>query len=112
MNYFQTIRDFAIILLALLVIPALFLRANLERPLRSLLARPRAASGQRPGAVRRRVGGGRRDSSVIEDYVYLVDVKSPTTISCAAKTIVCAARCACFAPTPSASSARRAPRAS
>ena len=31
MNYFQTIRDFAI-LLALLIVPALFLRANLRDP--------------------------------------------------------------------------------
>ena len=74
MNYFRTIRDFAI-LLALLVVPALFLRANLRDPSElSWLDR---------GIVRvsfpvQYVAEWAADaaSSVIEEYVYLVDVRA------------------------------------
>ena len=74
MNYFRTIRDFAI-LLALLVVPALFLRANLRDPsdlswldrvlLRVSFPVQYVAEWAADGA-----------SSVIEEYVYLVDVRA------------------------------------
>jgi rod shape-determining protein MreC len=74
MNYFQTIRD-AAILLALIVIPAIFLRANLRDP--SELSWLDRALLQVSGPVQY-VAEWSADgaSSVIEDYVYLVDVKS------------------------------------
>ena len=74
MNYFQTIRD-AAILLALVVIPAIFLRANLRDP--SELSWLDRALLQVSGPVQY-VAEWSADgvSSVIEDYVYLVDVKS------------------------------------
>jgi rod shape-determining protein MreC len=74
MNYFQTIRD-AAILLALLIIPAVFLRANLIDPSRHFwLDR---ALIQASGPVQH-VAEWAADgvTTVIEDYVYLVDVKS------------------------------------
>jgi len=74
MNYFQTIRD-AAILLALLIIPAVFLRANLRDPSRlSWLDRGLI---QVSGPVQH-VAEWAADgvTTVIEDYVYLVDVKS------------------------------------
>ncbi len=74
MNYFQTIRD-AAILLALLLIPAVFLRANLRDP--SELSWLDRALIQVSGPVQY-VAEWSADgvTSVIEDYVYLVDVKS------------------------------------
>ncbi len=74
MNYFQTIRD-AAILLALVVIPAIFLRANLRDP--SELSWLDRALLQVSGPVQY-VAEWSADgaTSVIEDYVYLVDVKS------------------------------------
>jgi rod shape-determining protein MreC len=74
MNYFQTIRD-AVILLALVVIPAVFLRANLRDP--SELSWLDRALLQVSGPVQY-VAEWAADgaTSVIEDYVYLVDVKS------------------------------------
>ena len=74
MNYFQTIRD-AVILLALLIIPAVFLRANLRDP--SELSWLDRALLQVSGPVQY-VAEWAADgvTSVIEDYVYLVDVKS------------------------------------
>jgi len=74
MNYFQTIRT-AAILLALVIIPAVFLRANLRDPSRlSWLDR---ALLQVSGPIQY-VAEWTADSvtGVIEDYVYLVDVKS------------------------------------
>ena len=74
MNYFQTIRDFAF-LLALLVIPALFLRANLRDPSR-LTWLDRAllqVSGPVQFVAEWTADG---TTSLIEDYVYLVDVKN------------------------------------
>jgi len=74
MNYFQTIRD-ATILLALVIVPAAFLRANLRDPSevswldRALLQ----ASGPVQYVAEWTAAG---VSSVIEDYVYLVDVKT------------------------------------
>jgi rod shape-determining protein MreC len=74
MNYFQTIRDFAI-LLVLLVIPALFLRANLRDPSDlSWLDRVLLQVSGPVQFVAEWVADG--VTSVIEDYVYLVDVKS------------------------------------
>jgi rod shape-determining protein MreC len=73
MNYFQTIRD-AAILLALLVIPAVFLRANLRDPSdlswldRALLQ----VSGPMQYVAEWAADG---VTSVVEEYVYLVDVK-------------------------------------
>ena len=74
MNYFRTIRDFAI-LLALLVVPALFLRANLRDPsdlswldkaiLKVSFPVQYVAEWAADGA-----------SSIIEEYVYLVDVRA------------------------------------
>ena len=74
MNYFQTIRD-AVILLALAIIPAVFLRANLRDP--SELSWLDRALLQVSGPVQY-VAEWAADgaTSVIEDYVYLVDVKS------------------------------------
>ena len=74
MNYFQTIRD-AAILLALVIIPAVFLRANLRDP--SDLSWLDEALLQVSGPVQY-VAEWAADgaTSVIEDYVYLVDVKS------------------------------------
>jgi rod shape-determining protein MreC len=74
MSYFQTIRD-AVILLALVLIPAIFLRANLRDPSelswldRGLLR----VSGPVQYVAEWAADG---VTSVIEDYVYLVDVKS------------------------------------
>jgi rod shape-determining protein MreC len=74
MNYFQTIRD-AAILLALVTIPAVFLRANLRDP--SDLSWLDRAVLQVSGPVQY-VAEWAADgvTSVVEDYVYLVDVKS------------------------------------
>ena len=74
MNYFQTIRD-AAILLALVTIPAVFLRANLRDP--SDLSWLDRALLQVSGPVQY-VAEWAADgvTSVVEDYVYLVDVKS------------------------------------
>jgi rod shape-determining protein MreC len=74
MNYFQTIRD-AAILLALVIIPAVFLRANLRDP--SELSWLDRALLQVSGPIQY-VAQWTADgvTSVIEDYVYLVDVKS------------------------------------
>ena len=74
MNYFQTIRD-AVILLALVTIPAVFLRANLRDP--SQLSWIDRALLQVSGPIQY-VAEWAADgvTSVIEDYVYLVDVKS------------------------------------
>ncbi len=73
MNYFQTIRDAAIVL-ALLLIPALFLRANLRDP--SELSWLDRVLVQASGPVQF-VAEWAADAvtSVVEDYVYLVDVK-------------------------------------
>jgi len=73
MNYFQTIRD-AAILLALVIIPAVFLRANLRDP--SELSWLDRALLRVSGPVQY-VAESSADAvtSVIEDYVYLVDVK-------------------------------------
>ena len=73
MNYFQTIRD-AAILLALLVIPAVFLRANLRDP--SDLSWLDRALLQVSGPVQY-VAEWAADgvTSVVEEYVYLVEVK-------------------------------------
>jgi len=74
MNYFQTIRDFAI-LLALLVVPALFLRANLRDPSRlSWLDRVLVQVSAPVQYVAEWAADGA--SSVIEEYVYLVDVRA------------------------------------
>lgn len=74
MNYFQTIRDFAI-LLALLVVPALFLRANLRDPSQlSWLDRAIIRVSFPVQYVAEWAADGA--SSVIEEYVYLVDVKA------------------------------------
>jgi rod shape-determining protein MreC len=72
MNYFQTIRD-AAILLALVIIPAVFLRANLRDP--SDLSWLDRALLQVSGPVQY-VAEWAADgvTSVVEDYVYLVDV--------------------------------------
>ena len=74
MNYFQTIRD-AAVLLALLIIPAVFLRANLRDP--SELSWLDRALIQVSGPVQY-VAEWAADSvtSVIEEYVYVLDVKS------------------------------------
>ena len=74
MNYFQTIRD-AAILLSLVIIPAVFLRANLRDP--SELSWLDRALLQVSGPVQY-VAEWAADgvTSVVEDYVYLVDVKS------------------------------------
>lgn len=74
MNYFQTIRD-AAILLALVIIPAVFLRANLRDP--SELSWLDRALLQVSGPVQY-VAEWAADgvTGVVEDYVYLVDVKS------------------------------------
>lgn len=74
MNYFQTIRD-AAILLALLIVPAIFLRANLRDP--SELSWLDRALLQVSGPVQY-VAEWAADgvTSVVEDYVYLLDVKS------------------------------------
>ena len=74
MNYFQTIRD-AAILLALVIIPAVFLRANLRDP--SELSWLDRALLQVSGPVQY-VAEWTADgvTGVVEDYVYLVDVKS------------------------------------
>ena len=74
MNYFQTIRD-AAILLALVIIPAVFLRANLRDP--SDLSWLDRALLQVSGPVQY-VAEWAADgvTSIVEDYVYLVDVKS------------------------------------
>lgn len=73
MNYFQTIRDAAILLL-LVVVPAIFLRANLRDP--SELSWLDRGLLQVSGPVQY-VGQWAADgvTSVIEDYVYLIDVK-------------------------------------
>jgi len=74
MNYFQTIRD-AAILLALLIVPAVFLRANLRDP--SELSWLDRALLQVSGPVQY-VAEWAADgvTSIVEDYVYLLDVKS------------------------------------
>jgi rod shape-determining protein MreC len=74
MNYFKTIRD-AAILLALVIIPAVFLRANLRDP--SDLSWFDRALLQVSGPVQY-VAEWAADgvTGVVEDYVYLVDVKS------------------------------------
>ena len=74
MNYFQTIRD-AAILLALLIIPAIFLRANLRDP--SELSWLDRALIQVSGPVQY-VAEWAADgvTGIVEDYVYLLDVKS------------------------------------
>ncbi len=74
MSYFQTIRD-AVILLALVIIPAIFLRANLRDPAelswldRGLLR----VSGPVQYVAEWAADG---VTSVVEDYVYLIDVKA------------------------------------
>ncbi len=74
MNYFQTIRDFAI-LLALLVVPAVFLRANLKDPSElSWLDRALIQLGSPVQYVAEWAADAA--TGVIEDYVYLVDVKA------------------------------------
>lgn len=73
MNYFQTFRD-AAILLVLLIVPFFFLSANLKDPSKlSLLDRGLL----KLSAPVQYVAGWAADgvSGVIEDYVYLVDVK-------------------------------------
>ena len=74
MNYFKTIRD-AVILLALVLIPAVFLRANLRDP--SELSWLDRALIQVSGPMQY-VAEWAADgvTTVVEDYVYLVDVKS------------------------------------
>ena len=74
MNYFKTIQD-AAILLALVILPAVFLRANLRDP--SNLSWLDGALLQVSGPVQY-VAKWAADgvTSVVEDYVYLVDVKS------------------------------------
>jgi len=74
MNYFQTIRD-AAILLALLIVPAVFLRANLRDP--SELSWLDGALLQVSGPVQY-VAEWAADgvTSIVEDYVYLLDVES------------------------------------
>ena len=74
MKYFQTIRD-AAILLALLLIPAVFLRANLRDP--SELSWLDRALLQVSGPVQY-VAEWAADgvTGIVEDYVYLLDVKS------------------------------------
>jgi rod shape-determining protein MreC len=73
MNYFQTIRD-AAILLALVIIPAVFLRANLRDPSDlSWLDRALLQVGGPVQYVAEWAADG--VTSVVEDYVYLVDVK-------------------------------------
>lgn len=74
MNYFKTIQD-AAILLALVIIPAVFLRANLRDPsniswLDGVLLR---VSGPVQYVAEWAADG---VTSVVEDYVYLIDVKS------------------------------------
>ncbi len=73
MNYFQTIRD-AAILLALVIIPAAFLRSNLRDP--SELSWLDRALLQVSGPVQY-AGQWAADgvTGLIEDYVYLIDVK-------------------------------------
>ena len=74
MSYFQTIRD-AVILLALVIIPTIFLRANLRDPAelswldRGLLR----VSGPVQYVAEWAADG---VTSVVEDYVYLIDVKA------------------------------------
>lgn len=73
MNYFQTIRD-AAVLLALVIVPAVFLRANLRDPsettwLDRVLLRVSGPVQYVAGWAADGVTG------VVEDYVYLVDVK-------------------------------------
>ncbi len=73
MNYFQTFRD-AAILLVLLIVPFLFLSANLKDPSKlSLLDRGLL----KVSAPIQDVAGAAADgvSGILEDYVYLVDVK-------------------------------------
>jgi rod shape-determining protein MreC len=74
MNYFQTIRD-AVILLALVIVPAVFLRANLRDP--SDLSWLDRALLQVSGPVQY-VAEWAADgvTGIVEDYVYLLDVKS------------------------------------
>jgi len=74
MNYFQTIRD-AAILLALLLVPAVFLRASLRDP--SELSWLDRALIQVSGPVQY-VAEWAADgvTGIVEDYVYLLDVKS------------------------------------
>ncbi len=74
MNYFQTIRD-AVILLALLIVPAVLLRANLRDP--SDLSWLDKGLLKVSGPIQY-VAAWAADgvTSVVEDYVYLVDVKS------------------------------------
>ena len=74
MNYFKTIRD-AVILLALVLIPAVFLRANLRDP--SELSWLDRALIQVSGPMQY-VAEWAADgvTTVVEDYVYFVDVKS------------------------------------
>ena len=73
MNYFQTLRD-AAILLCLLLVPALFLRAQLKDP--SELSWLDRGLIQVSGPIQY-VAEWTADgvTSVVEDYVYLVDVK-------------------------------------
>jgi len=74
MNYFQTIRD-AAILLALVVLPAVFLRANLRDPSElSWLDRVLVQVSAPVQFVAEWAADG--VTTVVEDYVYLVDVKS------------------------------------
>jgi len=74
MNYFQTIRN-AAILLALLIIPIVFVRANLRDP--SELSWLDRGLIRVSGPIQR-VAEWAADgvTTLIEDYVYLVDVKS------------------------------------
>jgi rod shape-determining protein MreC len=73
MNYLHTIRD-AAILLALVIVPAVFLRANLRDP--SELSWLDRGLLRASGPVQH-VGQSAADAvtGLIEDYVYLVDVK-------------------------------------
>jgi rod shape-determining protein MreC len=74
MNYFQTIRD-AAVLLALVIVPVVFLRANLEDPSNlSWLDRVVIQVSYPVQYVAEWAADAA--TSVIEDYVYLVDVKS------------------------------------
>ena len=73
MNYFQTFRD-AAILLVLLIVPFLFLSANLKDPSKWTLFDRGLLTVSGPI---QHVAGWAADavSGIIEDYVYLVDVK-------------------------------------
>lgn len=73
MNYFQTFRDVAIVL-ALLVVPLLFVRAHLRDP--SDLSRLDRGIMRVSGPIQYPASwAADAATSLIEDYVYLVDVK-------------------------------------